>query len=275
MTHTHCDYSGSRDEVLVAYLYDDIEPAVRAVFDAHLTMCSTCRDELSALEGVRGRLGRWLPPERQSAVGSQQSAVGSRQSAVGSLKAPVIGRRSWWREVPAWAQVAAAFLFLGVAAGIANIDARYDSSGLSVKTGWSKRTDAAGAAVPARGVEIVAPWRSDLAALEERLRAELPRANAQATTIESAAARPNRPAAPLDAEALGRVRALIGESERRQQSELALRAAEIIREVNTQRQADLVKIDRSLGLIQNNSGVEAMRQRELINYLVRTSQRQQ
>ena len=36
----------------------------------------------------------------------------------------------------------------------------------------------------------------------------------------------------------------------------------------------LVKIDHSLGLIQNNTGVEAMKQRELLNYLVRVSQRQ-
>jgi hypothetical protein len=275
MTHTHCDYPGDRDEALVAYLYDDvdIDPALRAVFDAHLTMCSTCRDELSALEGVRGRLGRWLPPEYQSAVSSRQSAVGGQPLAVGRPEAPVIGRRSWWWDVPVWAQVAAAVLFLGVAAGIANVDVHYDSSGLSVKTGWSKRADAAVA--PASGAETAALWRSDLAALEARLRAELARANAQATTSVSAAARPRLPTTPLDAEALGRVRTLISESERRQQSELALRVAEIVRDVNAQRQADLVKIDRSLGLMQNNTGVEVMRQRELINYLVRTSQRPQ
>jgi len=259
MTHTHCDYSGDRDEALVAYLYDEVDPAVRAVFGAHLTTCAACRDELSALEGVRARLGRWVPPERQRAVDSRQSAVGSRY-------AQAIRGRGWWREIPAWAQVAAALLFLGVAAGVANVDARYDTSGLTVKTGWLKRADP---------VETATPWRSDLAALEERLRAEIPRANGLATAVEAAAARPSRPTVALDAEALGRVRALVDESERRQQRELALRAAEILRDVNAQREADLVKIDRSLGLIQNNTGVEAMRQRELINYLVRTSQRQQ
>lgn len=272
MTHIYCDYAGDRDDALIAYLYDDIDPAVRAVFDAHLTTCAACRDELSALTSVRGRLGQWLPPERsqQSTVSGQQSAVGSQQT---SAQAPVIGGRAWWREIPVWAQVAAALLFLGVAAGIANVDARYDASGLSVRTGWSKRSPVE-AEVPALGAAASAPWRADLAALEAQFRSELRASNVSATAI-GGAARPGRPPASLDTEAMGRVRQLIDESERRQQRELALRVAEIVRDVNAQRQADLVKIDRNLGLIQNSTGVEVMRQRELLNYYLRTAQRQQ
>ena len=265
MRDTHCDYSGDRDEALVAYLYDDIDPAARALFDAHLTTCAACRDELSGLAGVRARLGRWLPPERQPAAASRSSPATSHQSPA--------TRRTWWREIPAWAQAAAALLFLGVAAGIANFDARYDSSGLSVRTGWSKRAERAVPA-PVRGPETNAPWRSDIAALEQRLRAEIGRSNNAGTTLASVATRPDRPAAALDAETLGRVRSLIGDSERRQQRELALRVAEIMRDVNAQRQADLVKIDRSLGLMQNNAGMEVLKQRELLNYVLRTSQRQ-
>ena len=68
------------------------------------------------------------------------------------------------------------------------------------------------------------------------------------------------------------MQALIDESERRQQRELALRVGEVLRDVNGQRQADLVQIERSLGAIQSNTGVEMMRQRETINnILVRTS----
>ena len=260
MTQTHCDYSGNRDEALVAYLYGEIEPAMRAMFDMHLTTCAVCRDELTALGDVRARLGRWVPPEHEPV------AVGRLSPATDT---------AWWREIPAWAQVAAALLFLGVAVGLANVDIRYDRSGLSVKTGWLKRADPVGAVAPARSGEASAPWRSDLAVLEERLRSELRAASPAATTVGSAETPANRSPASLDAEALERVRALIGESERRQQRELALRVAEIVRDVNAQRQADLVKIDRSLGLIQNNTGVEVMKQRQLLNYLVRTSQRQQ
>ena len=79
---------------------------------------------------------------------------------------------------------------------------------------------------------------------------------------------------PSDGDTLRRVRALIDESERRQQRELALRLADVVREVHSQRQADLVKIDRSLGVLQNSTGMEVMKQRELLNYLVRASQRQ-
>ncbi|MGB7220460.1 MAG: zf-HC2 domain-containing protein [Vicinamibacterales bacterium] len=263
MTHIHCDYAGDRDDALIGYLYEDIDPAARAGFEAHLTTCAACRDELSALTSVRGRLGQWLPPERQSAVGGGQTLA----------QEPVVSGRSWWRELPAWAQVAAALLFLGVAGGIANVDARYDASGLSVKTGWSRRSPVE-AEVPALGTEPSAPWRSDLAALEARLRSELRVSNTSTSALEAAATRPGRLAASLDAQAMESVRTLIGESERHQQRELALRVAEIVRDVNAQRQADLIKIDRNLGLIQNSTGVEVMRQRELLNYYLRTAQRQ-
>ena len=71
-----------------------------------------------------------------------------------------------------------------------------------------------------------------------------------------------------------RVRALIDESEKRQQRELALRVAQVLRDVNVQRQVDLSNIDRNLGVIQNKTGVEILRQREIVNYLMRVSQRQ-
>ena len=72
-------------------------------------------------------------------------------------------------------------------------------------------------------------------------------------------------------------RALVEESEKRQQRELALRIAELLRDVNAQRQADLVKIDRTLGVVQNNVGIEVMKNRQQINQmdlLYRASQRQ-
>ena len=73
------------------------------------------------------------------------------------------------------------------------------------------------------------------------------------------------------------MRALVEESEKRQQRELALRIAELLRDVNAQRQADLVKIDRTLGAVQNNVGIEVMKTRQQINQMdlmYRASQRQ-
>ena len=65
---------------------------------------------------------------------------------------------------------------------------------------------------------------------------------------------------------LGRKNAAAGE---------AISDAELLRDVNAQRQSDLRKIDSNLGVLQNNTGAEIMRQRQvqmnLMNYIVRTS----
>ena len=261
MNDISCTYGGDRQQTLIAYLYDDIDPAERSVFDAHLVTCGRCRRDLDALDGVRTQLARWSPPEPDfESIRNRQSAIGTHRST------------SWWRAVPAWAQVAAALLFLGVSAAIANLDVRYDRNGLTVRTGWSKAASPTAADAPgaANRAAAQAPWRADLTTLEAQLRSEIRSARAaapQSLQIKSAAA-------PTDADVLRRVRALVDESERKQQRELALRIAELFRDVNAQRQVDLTKIDRNLGFIQNSTGVEMMKQRETINYLVKVSQRQ-
>ncbi len=266
MTETVCTYPGDRDEALVTYLYDDESDAMaRATFEAHLATCVRCTDDLAALNGVRTQLARWAPPEPKFA------SVTSRRSPVTS--------RTWWREIPAWAQVAAALLFLGAAARIANLDVRYDSTGLSVRTGGNK-TPAVATATPSAPagtasqistVAGAAPWRADLDALARQLKTEF-RAAPPATVSMAAQTQPAR--ASTDAEIVRRVRALIDESERRQQRELALRLAELVRDVNTQRQADLVKVDRALGTVENKLGVQVLKNQQQMNYYIRTSQRQ-
>jgi anti-sigma factor RsiW len=293
-----CGYGGDRDEILVAYIYGDIEPAQRAEFDAHLTKCVHCRTELAELRGVRVQLEQWAPPEPLRALTRQSAPHAGPRARVWATLA----------EMPAWAQVAAALVFLGIAAGLANLDVRYNREGLTVRTGWTgsavAQDPAAGAArgVPSGAAQNVAQggaqgvaqggsqgvaqdfspaytaaaWRADLAALERQLRREFRASRAPGVTLQPASAQTGSAAAngARDGEMLRRMRALVEESERKQQRELALRVAQVIRDVNAQREADLVKIDRSLGLIQNNTGVEAMKQRELLNYLVRVSQKQ-
>ena len=63
MTNMMCGFDGDHDEILVAYVYDEIGAAERAAFDAHLTACAPCRVEVAELRGVRAQLGRWAPPE--------------------------------------------------------------------------------------------------------------------------------------------------------------------------------------------------------------------
>jgi anti-sigma factor RsiW len=269
MTEKVCSHPGDRDERLIAYLYDDESDASsRAEFEAHLASCARCTDDLAALQGVRTQLSHWAPPEPKFAVANPKSRIPN----------PV----SWWREIPAWAQVAAALLFLGVAAGIANLDVRYDTNGLSVRTGWRPPSRdarfgepgpvAVPATTPGTNSQISAvATREELNALERRLKTEFHAAPVAATAV--AGQTPTARAAS-DAEVVRRVRALVDESEKRQQRELALRLAEVLRDVNMQRQADLVKVDRALGLVKNDLGVEVLKNRQQMNYYMRTSQRQ-
>jgi hypothetical protein len=251
MTDNTCPYQGDREEALIAYLYDDIEQAERIAFEAHLPDCELCRDELDALAGVRVQLSRWAPPE--PVLSPRDRGRESRWVA--------------WRDVPAWARVAAAMVVVGLSAGAANLDVRYDRNGLTVRTGWSKPAPPA----PATIGEPAAPWRSDLATLGRELRNEFQ------ASMASAAVRPAEPArsAAGSAELMRRVKALVDESEKQQQRELALRVAEVVHDVNSQRTADLRKIDMNIGLMQNATGAEVLRQGRMLNYLVqRVSQRQ-
>ena len=271
MTDISCTYGDGRDEAIVALLYNETDgsAAERAGFEAHVQICARCRADLAALRGVRTQLAHWSPPEPINA----QAGIGNSQSA-------------WWRQMPMWAQVAAALLFLGVSAGMANLDVRYDQNGLSVKTGWSDRSSGSsrsgepgpsGRSAVAQAGAANAPWKADLTALESQLKKEI-RAVPAPASGSSGPVRTVSAGSPLsDADVSRRVRALVEESEKRQQRELALRIAELLRDVNAQRQADLVKIDRTLGVVQNNVGIEVMKNRQQINQmdlLYRASQRQ-
>jgi hypothetical protein len=68
---------------------------------------------------------------------------------------------------------------------------------------------------------------------------------------------------------------MIQESEQRQQRELALRTAEVVRDFDAQRSVDLTRIERTLGQMDGTTGVEVEQQRQMLNYLMRVSQRGQ
>jgi anti-sigma factor RsiW len=263
-----CTYLDDRDETLIAYLYDDIDAATRATFEAHVSSCAACRAELDGLRGVRQHLAAWAPPERQGTVDSRQLTVDSAGPRLLTVNARLPAKASWLPDVPAWAQVAAAILIVGVAAGIANLDIRYDANGLSIRTGWSRPS----AAPPRAEIVTNGVTRAELVALEQRLRDEVRTLQTGAHAVAASDASPSR--ASADGDLMRRVRTMLDEGEKRQQRELALRVGEVLRDVNAQRQADLVRIDRSLGLVENNLGVEVLKQRERVNYLLRVNQRQ-
>jgi hypothetical protein len=107
-----------------------------------------------------------------------------------------------------------------------------------------------------------------LADLESRLRAELAENQRSAVPVAVPAA-----GAGVDRQqVLQQVRALVDESERRQQRELALRLSQVVQDFDAQRRTDLVRIEQGFGQIENLTGIEAARQRAITNYLVRASQ---
>ena len=254
MNETYCTYPGKRDETIVAYLYGELDVDERAAFDRHLIACAPCRAELADLRGVRSELARWASPEPAADIPFNVE-----------IPRQPVGIAKTLSSIAVWAQALGATLILGVAAGAANLEVSYSAaSGLSVRTGWRHPADAnpsQSAAVASANVQdstSSAPWSKDLAALERDLRGAIDAHPAVATPVSLTSG---------DDATLRRVRQMVQDSERRQESELALRVAEAVRELQAQRQADLVKIDRTLGLMQNRTGIEVMRTQRQVNTL--------
>jgi hypothetical protein len=257
---------------LIAYLYGEDTPADRAAVESHLARCAACAEEAEALGAVRADLSTWIAPEVELGYKVVRDAA----------PAPPSGTRQW-RPAPAWAAAAAAVLVLAAGAGLSNLQVEYGGGAVTLRTGWWQPGSAANPVAPspppsagataagAAATEDDPAWRAALAETERRLRAEFARTaqagGAQAGAVPAAAGAPAR-----SDDLLRQVRALVEESERRQQRELALRLTQVVQDVEAQRRADLVRIDQNMGQIEGLTGEEAARQRELLNYLVRVSQ---
>ena len=255
-------YCGNSD-VLMSYLYDEGDQRERGAFEAHVRTCDRCAREVADLRSVRGDLASWTPPE---------TLLDFR-----IVRGPAARRRLGWLAVPdlpAWAQFAAAALVVGVAVGLSGLEVRYDGAGLSVHAGWSKPAAMAPAAPTPAGE---APWKADLAALREQLRTELQQpvaAAGPAPAIGQTRQASNRE--PLtDAAFMAQVRQLVDASETRQQREMALRIAQVVRDMDTQRRADMARVADGIGVLEGRTGAVTVQQREMMNYLMRVSQKQQ
>jgi len=263
---------------LVGYLYDECEPAERAAIDAHIALCAACAAEVAALQSARLQLTAWTPPELDlgfaisrphsstiarsalSEVEGQATGPRAQGSSEASVSPGARGPRpgAWWfaRPMPAWAQAAAACLIFGVGLSLGVLRGTTPATPAA-------QTAAAVAASPASAASVTA---QDLAALEQRLRAEM--AELRSTpTLTSTGAPPGN-----NAQIMAQVRALIEESELRQQRELALRTAQVVRDFDSQRRVDLAQIQRNFGQIEGLTGAEVREQRQMLNYLMRVSE---
>ena len=277
-------------ELLVGYLYDDLPDGDRARFETHLRACAACRNEVKAMRSVRADLAAWAPPEPDFGF---RVVRGGRDAAERDVMRPAVAPppswRAWW--TPAAGLAAAAVLVLAAASSLAHVEVHRGPDGITVRTGWptaapaqsaqafgDARPNVQGAMVPvsagAAGA-APAPQRGQvdpafLAAIERRLDA-LETASSRGSGVLNASTMSARAA---DAEIIKRVRELLAESEIRQQGELALRIAQVIRDVDAQRVADLTRIQQGLGRIDATVTAEAARHSDLTNFILTNSARQ-
>ena len=233
---------------LVAYMYGEVDAAVRAQVEKHLASCAACAAEVMALGDVRAGLDSWIPPDVD--LGFQ--IVRKHEESPNVLRPA-----AWWRTVPAWAQAAAAILVVAAGLGIANVQVRSGPDGFSVSTGWMNAPAAAPVAVPADNDE----WKTALVSLEQQLRNEIRATHDQQPAAVRVAA------APADEATVRRVQQLIKESEDRQARELAFRLTQFNADMNVQRRADLLRIQQSFGQF----GDQMFQQRQMLNNVIRVS----
>ena len=245
-------------ETLVAYLYGEIDADDRREVERHLRACSACASETEGLQAVRRDLEAWMPPEPQLGFTISQKPAAVLRPSRWSLPA-----------IPVWAQAAAAVLVIAASAAIANLQVRYGSDGLTVTTGWMQPSTQLPASTQTPAA-VAQDWQPALSALERDLRNEL--ASMRRTSSPEPITTKNESPATIDSTAiLRRVQAMLDESEQRQRQELALRVTQVRREAEMNRQADLIRIDRTFGTLQGRAFKTAADQQEVMNLLRRVS----
>jgi Putative zinc-finger len=238
---------------LIAYLYGEVDTAMRASIEAHLETCARCAAEVTALGDVRAELALWAPPDAELGFAIVRKSE--------PPPAQVLRPAEWWRTVPAWAQAAAAVLVLAAGLGMANLQVRSGPDGFTVSTGWMAPAARPALSEPFDGAAIEARVERARASLEQQLRDEIRAARDR----EAATVRASAPA--VDEATIRRVQQLLAASERRQAQELALRLTQFTADVNMQRRADLMKITQSFGQFDE----QMLRQRQMMNNVIRAS----
>jgi hypothetical protein len=246
---------------LVSYLYHDGSPDELAAIEAHVQACAACTAELAALGDTRDVLSTWSPPPTVLGLTLSDSdalPVAAAMPLITPSMHVAVADVPWWRQAtPVWMQaVAAAMVF---AAGIA--------IGASGRGAVPAATSSVATAAPVAAAPTATPVKADnvsrdeLAALEQRLRAEFARLTPAAPVVQTAAR--------TDDEAvMKRVRSLLTESEERQRGELALRTAQVLRDIEIQRKVDVATLQQDIGKIQGITGAELKRQGDLYNAIM-------
>jgi hypothetical protein len=243
-------------DALLNYLYEEGDPAERLRIARHLQACAACSVAVLELQSVRGMLADWTPPPVKLGFRIVQDPKEGASDA------------RWWKPAgrfPFWAQAAAAAFLFAAGMAVSQLDVQYGDGAVTVRSRSAAPAADEAAIMPQSGIVPVrqsditlAPAQvntadnTDFRALEQQLRSDL-KGRADGDVI------------------LRRVRAMIDQSEARQQRELALRLSDVVRDFDTQRRADLLQVQQNFGQLEGQTGQEVAHQRELLNYLVRTS----
>jgi hypothetical protein len=236
------------EEALLDYLYDEAEPAERLKVARHLQDCATCSVAVVELQAVRGVLHEWTPPSAELGFRIVREPVEAQPPA------PWFGA---WRA--GWMQAAAAILLFAAGVGVSQLHVTYVPGEITLRTPSAAAMRAASVRLPApapSGTEVPVT-ASSLAALERTVKSELTSSQAGSSAATE--------------EVIRRVRAMIEESEDRQQRQLALRLSQVARELDTQRRADLMRVEQNFGQLENMTGASIAEQNRLMDYIVKTS----
>ena len=239
-------------DALLDYLYEEGDPAERLTIARHLQECAACSVAVLEFQNVRGMLSDWSPPTADLGFRIVQDNVQDNEQSL-SESPEHRARGGWlraWRPGPygGMLQAAAAVVVFAAGMAVSQLTVDYGNGALTV------RTRSAVPAANVRNASIPLPpqqssptaWPGQIDEIERELRARLELQNASSDDTERL---------------LQRVRAMIDQSEQRQQQLLALRLSQVAREVDTQHQVDLQKIQQDFG----------KQQEATMDYLVRTS----
>jgi hypothetical protein len=238
-------------EALLDYLYEEGDPAERLKIARHLQECATCSVAVLEFQSVRGMLRSWTPPAAELGfrVVQDRELVSTERTESGGSGGWSPGRLWQWQGMRAWSQAAAAILLFVAGMGVSQLDFEYADGSLTVgmrnaEPQPRRNESIVLTAAPSSPAETVLSPQA-LSDLERILRARLAASSSDSGDTE---------------QLLQRVRSMIDQSEQRQERELALRLSQVAQEVNTQHQADLLRIQQNVGQTQ-----------DLMEYLVRTS----
>jgi hypothetical protein len=245
---TNGEHITDNQDALLDYLYEEGDASDRLTIARHLQQRAPCSAAMLELQSVRGMLKDWTPPDAE----------------LGFKIVREVEKPSWFASPlrSRWLQAAAAVILFVSGMAVSQLTLDYGDGSLIVRTRGSQGAGSGAAAAPVAAASNPSPAPANFAALEQELRSELASARLAAASSESRAA---------DDDLLRRVQAMIEQSEVRQQRELALRLADVVRDFDTQRRADLLRVEQNFGQLENQTGAEVAQQRELLNYLVRTS----